>query len=101
MSGYEASAELTGVAAKVHGEADSIADEVAALGRSRVTAAAGGREFADKVTAYLNALRDNVIAGVIAYRSETTAVGDKLLETYHRYAGGEDDAHGAAKGAGR
>lgn len=99
MSGYETSDELTGVAAKVHGEAGSIADEAAALARSRVTAAAGGREFADKAAAYLDALRNNVIAGVTAYGGETTAVGDKLLETYHRYTGGEDEAHRTTHGA--
>lgn len=86
MSGYQTSDEMSGVAGKVSGEVAAIGDEADAIGKSQISGSDGGRDFADKATAYANALKSNVIASVKAYGTATTTLSDKLTDTYQQYA---------------
>jgi hypothetical protein len=84
--GYQTNTDdMAGVASKVSGEVGPIGDEADAIGKSQVSGSDGGRDFADKATAYANALKDNVIASVKAYGTATTTLSDKLTDTYQEY----------------
>jgi hypothetical protein len=90
VAGYQTSDEMSGVAGKVTGEAGPIGDEAELISTSHVVASDAGRDFADKGTAYLTALQHNVVAGVRAFATATTTVGDRLTDTYRRYSQAED-----------
>ncbi len=100
MSGYQTSDEMTGVASKVSGEVGPIGDEADAIGNSQVTGSDAGRDFADKGTAYANALKSNVIASVKAYGTATTTLSDKLTDTYQQYASNESSTTGSINKSG-
>lgn len=88
-SGYQTSDEMSSVASKVSSEVASIGDEATAIGKSQVTASDGGRDFAAQASAYLQALRNNVLASVQAYGTATTTLSDKLTDTYQQYTNAE------------
>ncbi|HEX5405872.1 MAG TPA: hypothetical protein VFX16_26650 [Pseudonocardiaceae bacterium] len=89
MAGYQTSDEMSGVASKVSSEVGPIGDEADAIGKSQVTGSDGGKDFADKASAYATALHDNVIASVKAYGTATTTLSDKLTDTYQQYSSNE------------
>jgi hypothetical protein len=86
VAGYQTSDEMSGVASKVSSEVGPIGDEADAIGKSQVAGGDGGKDFADKATAYATALQNNVIASVKAYGTATTTLSDKLTDTYQQYA---------------
>jgi hypothetical protein len=100
VSGYQTSDEMTGVASKVSSEVGPIGDEADAIGKSQVAGGDAGRDFADKGTAYANALKANVIASVKAYGTATTTLSDKLTDTYQQYASNESNTSGSIKKSG-
>ncbi|HEX3591973.1 MAG TPA: hypothetical protein VHV74_20320 [Pseudonocardiaceae bacterium] len=100
MSGYQTSGEMSGVASKVSGEVGPIGDEADAIGKSQISGGDGGRDFADKATAYATALHDNVIASVKAYGTATTTLSDKLTDTYQQYAGTDSQTSGSISTSG-
>lgn len=90
VTGYQTSTDdMSGVASKVSAEVGPIGDEADAIGKSQVSGSDGGRDFADKATAYANALKTNVIGSVKAYGTATTTLGDKLTDTYQQYSSTE------------
>lgn len=90
VTGYQTSTgDMAGVASKVNGEVTAIGDEADAIGKSQVSGSDGGRDFADKATAYATALHNNVIASVKAFGTATTTLGDKLTDTYQQYGATE------------
>ncbi|HEX5119671.1 MAG TPA: hypothetical protein VFW65_31165 [Pseudonocardiaceae bacterium] len=90
MADFQTSDEMSGVAGRVNGEAGPIGDEATHISMSHVVASDAGRDFADQGTAYLDALQHHVVAGVRAFATATTTLGDKLADTYQRYAHTED-----------
>lgn len=92
--GYQTSDEMSGVASKVSGEVGPIGDEATAIGRTQVTSADGGRDFASQASAYVQAMQNNVLASVKAYGTATTTLSDKLTDTYQQYAGTESQNAG-------
>jgi excreted virulence factor EspC (type VII ESX diderm) len=94
VSGFQTSDEMAGVASKVNAEVGPIGDEARTIGRSHVQAGDAGPDFADRGTAYLNALQHNVVASVRAFGTATTTLADKLTDTYQRYSGTESHNSG-------
>jgi hypothetical protein len=90
VTGYQTNTgEMSGVASKVSGEVGPIGDEADAIDKSQVSGSDGGRDFADKATAYANALKNNVLASVKAFGTATTTLSDKLTDTYQQYGSTE------------
>ncbi len=101
MTGFQTNTDdMSGVASKVSGEVGPIGDEADAIGKSQVSGSDGGRDFADKATAYANALKTNVIASVKAYGTATTTLSDKLTDTYQQYASTETNNAGTVNKSG-
>ena len=100
MGGYQTSDEMSGVASRVNVEVGPIGDEADAITRSQVSTADGGRDFGERAAAYADALRHNVIASIRSYGAATTALGGRLVDTYHRYLEAEADTAGSTTGSG-
>jgi hypothetical protein len=95
VAGYQTSDEMSGVASKVSSEVGPIGDEADAIGKSQVTGSDGGKDFADKASAYVTALQNNVIASVKAYGTATTTLSDKLTDTYQQYSSTDSQTSGS------
>ena len=101
VAGFQTSTgDMSGVASKVSGEVGPIGDEADAIGKSQVSGSDGGRDFADKASAYATALQNNVIASLKAYGTATTTLGDKLTDTYQRYGSTETSNTGTVTKSG-
>jgi hypothetical protein len=101
VTGYQTSDEMSGVASKVSGEVGPIGDEADAIGKSQVGGSDGGRDFADKATAYATALHTNVVGSIRAFATATTTLSDKLTDTYQQYSGTETGNKGSITQSGQ
>ncbi|WP_424189796.1 hypothetical protein ACOBQX_13865 [Actinokineospora sp. G85] len=87
--GYTTGGELAGIAGRIKGRVEPIGQQADRLDDGQVAPGDFGRAFGDRGSAYAEALRGRLVAGVRAYATATSTYADRLTDTHRDYTASE------------